>query len=139
MLKNTHRHTEKQALHFEQIMDANLFTSQAWALAQQFKETVLNTTHNNVVRASAYLDMWVDKVEQSALNALKKVAKTFQRHAKGIVNFVKHKVTNAVVERINGKIQNLNQVARGYSSFKNFRIAVLFFNGKLDLFSHNNQ
>ena len=126
-----------QALHFEQIMQANLLTAQAWVLAQQFKETVLNPEQTNLARGQAYFDMWVDKAGQSALKAIRKLAKTFQKHATGIINYIKHKVTNALVERINGKIQNLNQVARGYTSFHNFRIAVLFFNGKLSLFSHN--
>ena len=59
-----------KALHFEQIMEANLLTAQVRVLTQQFKETVLNP-------------------EQT---------------------LGKHKVTNALVERINGKTQNLNQV-----------------------------
>ena len=137
LLKNTSKHTDQQALHFEQIMQANLLTAQAWVLAQQFKETVLNPEQTNLARGQAYFDMWVEKAEQSALKAIRKLAKTFQKHAAGIINYIKHKVTNALVERINGKVQNLNQVARGYTSFRNFRIAVLFFNGKLSLFSHN--
>ena len=118
-------------------MQANLLTAQTWVLAQQFKETVLNPNQTNLAQGQAYFDMWVEKAEKSALKAIRKLAKTFQKHATGIINYIKHKVTNALVERINGKIQNLNQVARGYNSFHNFRIAVLFFNGKLSLFSHN--
>ena len=147
LLKNTSKHTDQsegmslaQALHFGQIMQANLLTAQAWVLAQQFKETVLNPEQTNHACGVAYFDMWVDKAEQSALKAIRKPAKTFQKHATGIINDIKHKVTNALVERINGKIQNLNQVAGSYTSFHNFRIAVLFFNffnGKLSLFSHN--
>ena len=40
--------------------------------------------------------MWVDKAEQSALKAIRKLAKTFQKHATGIINYIKHKVTNAL-------------------------------------------
>ena len=98
---------------------------------------VLQRSPSDLWKGQAYFDMWVEKAEQSALKAIRKLAKTFQKHATGIINYIKHKVTNALVERINGKIQNLNQVAKGYTSFHNFRIAVLFFNGKLSLFSHN--
>ncbi|MCF8237346.1 MAG: transposase, partial [Saprospiraceae bacterium] len=37
-------------------------------------------------------------------------------------------------ERINGKIQELKLSARGYRVFENFRSAILFFNGGLDLY-----
>jgi transposase len=38
---------------------------------------------------------------------------------------------------LNGKIQLLKTVARGYRKFENFRSAILFFYGKLSLFPLN--
>jgi len=39
-----------------------------------------------------------------------------------------------MAERLNGKIQEVKTVARGYRTFKNFRSAILFFHGGLDLY-----
>ena len=52
-----------------------------------------------------------------------------------IVNRILHNTTsNAMAERLNGKIQLLKSVGRGYRKFENFRSAILFFYGKLSLF-----
>ena len=52
-----------------------------------------------------------------------KVAKMFYNQLKG--------VCNAMAERLNGKIQEIKTVARGYRTFKNFRSTILFFHGGL--------
>jgi transposase len=136
MLKNERNLTEKQYIKFEEIMASNLKTAEAWSYAETFK-TVLDSSIE--VQAYAYFDMWVNKVKASTLTVMKNVVKTFEKHITGIINYVKHKITNAKTERFNGKIQNIKNIARGYNSFKNFRSAILFFNGKLDLYSHKFQ
>ncbi len=39
-----------------------------------------------------------------------------------------------MAERLNGKIQEVKVVSRGYRKFKNFRSAILFFHGGLNLY-----
>ena len=136
MLKNEHNLTEKQYIHFEKIMASDLQTAKAWYLAESFRVVFESLV---IEQAYAYFDMWVSHVKESGIAAMQKVAKTFMNHITGIVNYVKHRITNAKTERFNGKIQNIKNVARGYRSFKNFRSAILFFNGKLDLYSHKFQ
>jgi len=46
-------------------------------------------------------------------------------------------VFNAKAERINGKIQEIKTIGRGDKTFENFRFAILFFCGGLDLYPHN--
>ena len=41
--------------------------------------------------------------------------------------------TNAVTEGFNSKIQSIKANARGFRNFQNYRIAILFHCGKLDL------
>ena len=55
-------------------------------------------------------------------------------HLDGLVAYIKHKITNAYAESINGMIQLLKANARGYQRFENFRIAILFHFGKLNLY-----
>jgi len=62
------------------------------------------------------------------------IAEMFERHRKGVCNALCHEQSNARVERINGKIQEVKTVGRGYRTFKNFQSAILFFHGGLDLF-----
>lgn len=83
--------------------------------------------------------MWIDSVNQSMIKPMIKVANTMLNHAQGVINNIKYRISNALAERFNGKIQTLNVVGRGYHTFKNFRSAILFFNGKLDLYSHDIQ
>jgi hypothetical protein len=45
-------------------------------------------------------------------------------------------LSNTLAERLNGKIQTLKTVAKGYRTFANYRSAVLFFRGGLDLYPH---
>ncbi|MDI6767477.1 MAG: transposase, partial [Bacteroidota bacterium] len=78
-----------------------------------------------------------ENVVKSNIEPMKKVAKTLRNYKVGIINIIKYRVTNARAEQFNGAIQKLNHIAHGYRNFDNLRCAVLFFNGKLDLFSHN--
>jgi len=48
----------------------------------------------------------------------------FNKHISGVVNALLTKLTNAMAERLNGKIQELKTVGRGYITFANFRSAI---------------
>jgi len=65
-----------------------------------------------------------------------KVAKRFKEHFIGVCNALCHPQSNVKSERMNGKIQEIKTVGRGYRRFENFRVAILFFCGKLDLQPH---
>ncbi|MDR2962511.1 MAG: transposase, partial [Bacteroidales bacterium] len=45
-------------------------------------------------------------------------------------------ISNARAERLNGSIQALKTIGRGYRNTENFRIAILFFYGNLDMLPH---
>ena len=115
-------------------MDTNLKTADAWAFAETFKH-IFDIKFEDIAKAWAYFDIWIDQVNKSLIKPMIKVANTMQNHAIGIINNVKHKISNALSERFNGKIQTLNVIGRGYRKFENYRTAILFFNGKLDLLS----
>ena len=56
-----------------------------------------------------------------------KVAKMFNKHLEGVCNALVESFSNAMAERLNGKIQEVKSVGRGYRTFRNFRSAILFF------------
>jgi hypothetical protein len=57
-------------------------------------------------------------------------------HLHGIVNAIKTGANNARSERLNGAIQELKVIGRGYRNNDNFKIDIFFY-GNLDLVSHN--
>ncbi|MBI5399713.1 transposase, partial [Candidatus Saganbacteria bacterium] len=60
--------------------------------------------------------------------------KMIKNHMANIFTYLKHHITNAVAEGINSKIQQIKSVARGFRSFENYRVAILFHCGKLSLY-----
>ena len=67
---------------------------------------------------------------------LTKVAEMLQRHLPGLLAYVRHRVTNGIAEGLNGQIQLLKASARGFRQFANFRVAILFFLGRLEMYPH---
>jgi transposase len=57
-----------------------------------------------------------------------------QRHLSGVMTYFKHRITNAASEGMNSTIQLLKQRARGFRNFANFRVAILFHCGGLQLY-----
>ena len=57
-----------------------------------------------------------------------------KRHLYGIINAVVPGLTNAGSEAMNGKIQHVKRMARGFRNPKRFRAAILFHCGRLDLY-----
>ncbi len=51
----------------------------------------------------------------------------FEKHLSGVINALITEYSNAMAERLNGKIQELKSIGKGYRTFKNFRSAILFF------------
>ena len=58
-------------------------------------------------------------------------ATMLKRHLLNLLNY--HRLTNATTEGLNLRIQAIKADARGFRSFQNFRVRILFFLGKLDL------
>jgi transposase len=61
-----------------------------------------------------------------------KAANTIRAHWSGIINFIKSKISNGILEGINSKIQLAKKRARGYRNNDNFRAMILFIAGKLN-------
>ena len=68
------------------------------------------------------------------IREVNKVILMFLSHAKGVINVLITNLNNAMAERLNGKIQEVKLIGRGYRTFENFRSTILFFHGGLDLY-----
>ena len=133
MLKRVENMTERQQQKFDEINAANLLTVKAWRMKENFLG--LHDCSNDF-SAELYFNRWYKSVIHSNVPAMKKAAKTLKAHLDGIVNTINYNISNARAEQINSKIQKLQSVGHGYRNFENFTIAILFFNGQLDMLSH---
>jgi transposase len=76
---------------------------------------------------------WCRSAAASRLQPIIKVQRTIRTHLQGIVNAIAHQATNARAESINGRIQRVKSMARGFRNAERFRNAIYFHLGGLDL------
>jgi len=84
--------------------------------------------------ARRFFKDWFGWVSRSRLKPLVEVAQMLKRHLDNLLTYLKHHITNAVTEGLNSKIQSLKAAARGFRNFRNYRVRILFFCGKLQLY-----
>ena len=53
-----------------------------------------------------------------------------------VLTYLKHRITNATAEGLNSKIQWIRYTARGFRNRENFKTAIYFHCGGLDLYPH---
>jgi len=133
LLKNKENWTDKQQIIFEYIQAANYQVSKAWRVRENFKDIFGSSTLNQAI---TLFIKWGASALNTNIKEIIKVAKMFNNHIKGVCNALTHSFSNAMAERLNGKIQEIKTVAKGYRTFKNFRSAILFFHGGLNLYPH---
>jgi transposase len=133
-LKNTTNLTAKQHFKFEEVLRANTQVGYVWGLKESFKSLF---GCNDYQEAFKRFSDWNDFVKWEAIPELTKVATMFCNHIKGVCNALVETTSNAMAERLNGKIQIIKTIGRGYRKFQNFRSAILFFNGGLNLYPLN--
>jgi transposase len=61
------------------------------------------------------------------------VALTLQRHHIGLLAYIKHRITSALSESLNSRIQRLKNNTLGFYRFDTLTTRILFFLGALDL------
>lgn len=132
LLKNEDKLTEKQREKFELIKSANFQVSKAWHIRENFKG--LFEFYNNEQEAQSLFVNWAQDAFMQGIKEVNKVIMMMLTHVKGVVNALISNLNNAMAERLNGKIQEIKLVGRGYRLFENFRSAILFFHGGLDLY-----
>ena len=77
---------------------------------------------------------WYGWAIRSRLEPVKRVARMIRRHWYGVINAATTTTTNAHAESINSKIQWVKRMANGYRNRENFRNAIYFHLGGLDLY-----
>jgi len=101
-----------------------------WAIKEAFR---VFWNYASATWARKYFTRWFFWATHSRLKPLIKVAWMLKRHLENILTYFVHGITNAYTENINGRIQEIKSAARGFRNFTNYRYAILFHCGKLDM------
>ncbi len=128
-LKNPCNLTDKKALELENLVQIYPVLGEAYRLKESFN---LLWSMSDITEATEFFDKWCDYVLlESNIPAFIKFATTAKTHKKGILSFVKTKITNGILEGLNCKIQLAKRRARGYRNIENFKNMIYFLCGKL--------
>jgi transposase len=102
----------------------------AWAIKEAFRHL---WTYIYPGAATRFFRKWYFWATHSRLRPVIEAARTMDRHLEGIIAYFRHGITNAFTESMNARIQEIKSAARGFRNFQNYRIAILFYCGKLEL------
>lgn len=122
---------KKHLTSFEYLAQSNLKTSRAWLCKENFGGFWIQ---GNECEGRQFFKEWFATASRSKLKPIKRVAHTLKNHLQGLLGYFSHRITNAVSEGLNSKIQALKHAARGFATFESYRIRILFYCGKLSLY-----
>lgn len=130
-LYNPENFSPEQVEEFSALKDLQLKVARAWAAKELFSKF---WNYQEEGWARRFFKDWFGWVSRSRLKPVVEVAQMLKRHLDNLLTYLKHHITNAVTEGLNSKIQSLKSAARGFRNFRNYRIRILFFCGKLNLY-----
>lgn len=131
-LKNSDNLSEKNKASLATIrLQESLKTVQAFELKEDFKQFFQS---NTIQQATVFFNRWFEKVTDAKNAPLLKVAQMFKQHFEGLENYITHRISNAIAESLNSRIQQLKVKAKGFGSASAFRVAILFHFGKLSIY-----
>ena len=119
-----------EAVSFRALNQLNLKTSRAWRIKETFTQF---WSYHYTGAAKRFFDAWSNNAMRSRLEPVKKVVKMLRRHEIGLLNYSRHRISNACAEGFNSAIQLIKANARGFRHFTNYRARILFHCGKLDM------
>lgn len=116
---------------FADLRSAGLKTARAWAIKEMLRHL---WTYKSRAWAVKYWRRWYFWATHSRLKPVKKIANTLKSFLYGVLSYCKHRITNAMSEGINSKIETLWKSGCGFRNKKRFRTVILFHLGGLELY-----
>ena len=122
---------DRQRRRFGELKELNLQTSRAWAI----KETLRNLwSYRSITWAGKFFDKWFGWAKRSKLTPVKKVADMIHSRIDNVLSYCRHAITNGVAEGLNSKIMTIKRKCCGFRNVENFKTAIYFQCGGLDLY-----
>ncbi len=130
-LRNPDRIGAKQWREFAPLRDSRLKVARAWAIKEA---AMLLWGYLRRGWAERMWERWYRWAIRSRLEPIKRVARMIKRHWQGVINAATTDITNARAEALNSRIQWVKRMACGFRNRDNFRHAIYFHLGGLDLY-----
>jgi len=122
---------EQHVDRFEELRAADLKTGRAWAIKESLRRL---WSYHRLGWAEKHWRQWYFWATHSRLKPVVQAARTVERHLPNVMTFFTHRITNAVSEGLNSKIQTIKKMAYGYRNRENFKTAIYFHCGGLQLY-----
>lgn len=129
-LRNPANFTRKAWRAFAALRESTLQSARAWAIKESLRHL---WDYTYVGAARTFFQRWYWWATHSRLAPIIKVARMLKAHLENILTYLTHRITNAVTEGLNAKIQWIKFGARGFRNRDSFKTAILFHCGGLDL------
>lgn len=129
-LRNPKNFSAKAWREFAALRESTLQSARAWALKESLRRL---WDYTYVGAARTFFKRWYWWATHSRLVPLVKVARMLKRHLANILTYLTHRITNAVTEGLNAKIQWIKFASRGFRNRESFKTAIYFYCGGLDL------
>jgi transposase len=130
-LKNPDNLTDDHKSRFRELRQSGLKVARAWAI-KDLAMGLWGYVHRGW--AECMWKRWYGWAIRSRLEPIRKVARMIRDHWDGVINAVTSNITNAASEGMNSKIQWIKRKACGYRNRENFRNAIYFHCGGLDMY-----
>jgi len=127
-LKNPENLTGKQKNELGSLKDMRLKTMRAYNIKLSLRDF---WNFKDPLLAEDYLKRWYFWATHSRLSPVIEQAKTIKRHWNGILNYIKTKINNGILEGINSVIQSAKGSARGFRTTKNLILTIYLRLGNL--------
>ena len=121
----------KQQGALERVFTLRLETGKAWGYKELLRDL---WDHDDAASATDYFKDWYRRVIHTNLTPLKKAAKSIRERLPNVVSYCTHGITNAVAEGLNSKIMSIKRRVGGFRNRENFKTAIFFYCGGLDLY-----
>lgn len=115
---------------FRALRQSTLKSARAWAMKDAFRHI---WDYRSLPAARAFFARWEAWARRSRLRPMIHVAGIIRRHLENVLNYLNHRITNAVTEGLNAKIQWIKYSSRGFRDRERFKLAIYFHCGGLDL------
>jgi transposase len=129
-LRNPGNFTDEAWQAFKDLRESTLKTARAWALKESAMY-LFDFTYEGPARK--HFNWWYNWATHSRLQPVIKVARTLKTRLDNILTYLKHRITNATSESLNAKIQWVKYTARGFRNKQNFKTAIYFHCGGLNM------
>lgn len=121
---------ERSKARFAELKKRDLKSGKAWAIKENLREMWKCETEE---KAREHWESWYGWAIRCALEPVQEAAATLRDHLTNILTYFRHKITTATCEGMNSKIETIKRMARGFRNWQNFKTAILFHCGGLNM------